>query len=104
MEFKIIITPDAEADLDRIINYLLFEKYNRQAASNVLNDFEETKRILSISASAIRLCDNPKLKLLGYRRINFLSHKYFMLYRIDENRVFVDNIFHASQNYENKIS
>ena len=104
MEFKIIITPDAEADLDRIINYLLFEKYNRQAASNVLNDFEETKRILSISASAIRLCDNPKLKLLGYRRINFLSHKYFMLYRIEENRVFVDNIFHASQNYENKIS
>ncbi len=56
MEFKIIITPDAEADLDRIINYLLFEKYNRQAASNVLNDFEETKRIrnYSVPGSASR--------------------------------------------------
>ena len=48
MEFKIVITSDAEADLDRIIKYLLYKKNNRQAASNVLKDFEETKNVFSL--------------------------------------------------------
>lgn len=52
----------------------------------------------------LKLCDNPKLRVLGYRRINFLSHRYFMLYRIENNIVYVDNIFHELQDYENKMN
>ena len=40
MEYKVVITSDAEADLDGFFRYLLFEKESDQAASNVLNDFE----------------------------------------------------------------
>ena len=40
---------------------------------------------------------------LKYHRINFLNHRYFMLYRIVDDIVFVDNIFHELQDYENKI-
>ena len=103
MEFKIVITSDAEADLDRIIKYLLYQKKSRQAASNVLKDFEETKNVLSICAETLKLCDNPVLNFLGYRRINFLSHKYFMLYRLKNKTVIIDNIFHASQDFENRM-
>ena len=103
MEYKIVITSDAEADLEGFIRYLLFEKRSEQAATNLLNDFEVTKRSLSRTAGSLKLCDNPKLKALGYRRINFLSHRYFMLYRIVDNVVFIDNIFHDLQDYENKI-
>ena len=103
MDYKIVVTPDAEADLDRIIRYLLYEIKNIQAASGVLNDFEETKNILSICAGTLKLCDNPGLRFRGYRRINFLSHRYFMLNRIVGNSVIVDNIFHSSQDYENKM-
>ena len=35
MEYKVVITSDAEADLDGVIRYLLFEKKSEQAASNV---------------------------------------------------------------------
>ena len=42
MDYKVLITTDAEEDLDRIIRYLLFEKQNNQAAANVLDDFEAT--------------------------------------------------------------
>jgi plasmid stabilization system protein ParE len=45
-----------------------------------------------------------KLKELGYRRINFLSHRYFMLYRIENDTVYVDNIFHELQDCENKMN
>lgn len=103
MEYKVVITPDAEEDLDRYIRYLLFEKNNGQAASNVLNDFEATKQSLSRVAGSLKLCENPKLREFGYRRINFLSHRYFMLYRIEGNFAIVDNIFHELQDYENKM-
>lgn len=47
MEYKVLITTDAEADLDTFIQYLLFEKKSEQAASNLLNDFGITKDCLS---------------------------------------------------------
>ena len=102
MDYKVMITSDAEADLDGFIRYLLFEKSD-QAASNVLNDFEATKISLSRVAGSLKLCDNPRLRELGYRRINFLSHSYFMLYRVEGDTAVVDNIFHELQDYENKI-
>lgn len=101
MDYKVVVTSDAEKDLDQFIQYLLFEKKNFQAAQNVLNDFEATKKSLAQVAGSLKLCENSRLKMLGYRRINFLSHRYFMLYRIEENIVFIDNIFHELQDYEN---
>jgi len=103
MDYKVVITLDAEEDLDRFIRYLLFAKKNQQAAANVLDDFEETKRSLSEMAGSIKLCDNPHLNALGYRKMHFQRHRYFMLYRIEDDLAIVDNIFHELQDYENII-
>ena len=103
MEYRVVITSDAEEELDAFIRFLLFEKKSEQAASNVLDNLEVTKQTLSRVAGSLKLCENPKLKELGYRRINFLSHRYFMLYRIEDNMAIVDNIFHELQDYENKM-
>lgn len=77
MAYKIVLMQNAENDLNSFISYLLFEKKSEQAAGNLLNDFEATK----VS----------------------LSHRYFMLYRIKNDTVYVDNIFHELQDYENKL-
>ena len=103
MIYKVVITSDAEEDLDRFIRYLLFVKQNPQAATDVLNDFEKTKERLSHIAGSMKLCGNPHLNALGYRKMHFQTHRYFMLYRIDDDVAFVDNIFHELQDYENKI-
>ena len=100
MVYKVVLTSDAEEDLDQFIRYLLYEKKSKQAAE----DFEVTKQSLSRAAGSLKLCDNPKLKAQGYRRIHFLSHRYFMLYRIEDDLAIVDNIFHELQDYENKIT
>ena len=102
MDYKNVLISDAEENLYRFIRYLLFERKSEQAARNLLNDFEATKTSLSNVAESLKLCDDPKLRKLGYRRINFLSHRYFMLYRIENDAVYVDNIFHELQDYENK--
>lgn len=104
MGYKIVLLEDAEEDLDRFVSYLLFKKKNEQAARNLLDDFEATKVSLSYVAGSLKLCDNPRLRILGYRRINFLSHRYFMLYRVENDTVFVDNIFHELQDYEGGIN
>lgn len=103
MTYNIVMTADAREDLERFIRYLLYEKQNRQAAKSVLDDFEKTVKVLKISADSLGLCENNRLKSMGYRRINFLSHRYFMLYRIVEDHVFIDNIFHELQDYERKM-
>ena len=90
MDYKIVLMRDAEEDLDRFITYLLFEKKSEQAARNLLNDFEATKISLSNVAGSLKLCD--------------LSHRYFMLYRIENDTVYVDNIFHELQDYANKMN
>lgn len=103
MDYKVVVTRDAEEDLERFIKYLIIEKESMQAAENVMNDYDATIESLKHVAGSLKLCDNPRLRQLEYHRINFLNHRYFMLYRIVENVVFVDNIFHDLQDYENKM-
>ena len=103
MDYKVVVTGNAEEDLERFIKYLIIEKGILQAAENLLNNYDATIESLKHVAGSLKLCDNPRLRQFEYRRINFLNHRYFMLYRIVDHVVFVDNIFHELQDYENKI-
>ena len=103
MHYKVVVIAEAEEDLNRFIQYLLFAKQNKHAAKNVLDDFEKTVEKLKHAAGSLKLCDNPRLESLGYHRINFQKHRYFMLYRIENGVVFVDDIFHELQDYENTM-
>lgn len=103
MDYNIVVTKDAEEDLDRFVNYLIVEKGSIQAAKNVLNDYDVTIESLKHVAGSLKLCDNPRLRELEYRRINFLNHRYFMMYRIAGSTVYIDNIFHELQDYENNM-
>ena len=95
MDYKVVVTSDAEEDLDRFLQYLLFEKKNEPAAGNILDDFGDTLNCLKNVAGSLSLCENQRLRAL--------RHRYFMLYRIEENTVFIDDIFHELQDYENKM-
>ena len=103
MDYKVVVTAEAEEDLNQFIQYLFFVKKNKQAARNVLYDFEDTVKRLKYVASSLKICDNPHLQSFGYRRINFQQHRYFMLYRIENDVVYVDDIFHELQDYENRM-
>ena len=80
MDYKIVLMKGAEEDFDRFIAYLLFEKKTEQVARHLLNDFEATKIGLSNVARSLKLCDNPKLRELGYRSI---------IESVDSNEVYV---------------
>ena len=61
MTYEVVLTKDAENDLDNFIQYLLFEKHSKQAAANVLQDFENTKR--SFICSPVQRTEQKKTPL-----------------------------------------
>ena len=54
MDYKIVVTAEAEEDLNQFIQYLFFAKKNKQAAKNVLDDFENTIKKLKYVASSLK--------------------------------------------------
>ena len=103
MDYEVFVTDDAEQDLDEFLWYLLTEKKSEQSAKNLLNDYQETLNELALVAGSLTPCKNDKLASLGYHRINFLHHNYFMLYRIEGHIAIVDNVFHGLQDYEKHL-
>ena len=70
MDYRVVVTAEAEEDLNQFIQYLLFAKKNKQAAKNVLDDFEDTVAKLKYVANSLKICDDPGLQSLGYLFIN----------------------------------
>ena len=97
---EVILTIPAKTQLDHIIEYVLSKYGNTQAALSIMDDAEETKHRLSHVAGGLKLCEDPRLRNLGYRTIRFKHHRYFMIYRIQDNMVYVDAIYHDLQDYE----
>ena len=96
-KWEVITTDDAEEDLDRFVGCLLQEKKNEQAATAVLDDYEETVDKLEGLAGALGPVNNPRLAALGYRKILFQRHNYYLIYHIEDKKAIVDHMYHGLQ-------
>ena len=74
-----------------------------QAAQALFDDYRETRSILANIAGALADPDDEKLKRRGLKRINFLHHNYFMLFKIEKEKVFIVRVFHGLEDYQNKL-
>lgn len=99
MAYKVIITPPAKHQLEMYIAYTLSEFKDLQAARSIRDDAMKTKKRLSNIAGSLALCDNEVLARNGYHRILFAKHNFFMVYRIDNDTVIVDAMYHELQDY-----
>lgn len=85
MEYDVVLSVQVQVHFREIINYL---------------GFEDTIARLSHVAGSLKLCDDSVLRLKGYRTIHFQKHKYLMVYTIDDDRAYVEGIYHDLQDYE----
>lgn len=102
--YKISVSPDAKEDLRNALRYLKYRLKNPQVARNVMDDYIETRKLLSRSAGSIQAPDSASI--LGSRnlkRINFSQHDYFLLFRIEGEQVIITNLFHNMEDFENKL-
>ena len=97
--YNVIVSDLAELDLDIFLDFLINVKLSRQSAESVYQDYVETLEMLKLVAGSLKLDYDPDFAALGYRRIGFLHHSYFMSYRIENNTAIVDRIYHEAQDY-----
>ena len=102
-QYKVVVTDKAETALDKYIGYLVDVKKNEQAANNLFYDYIETRKELERVAGSIKIPESKKLKERNLKRINFKRHNYFMLFKIDDDKAVVVEIFHGLEDYENKL-
>ena len=96
--WKVVVTNEVQNDLDDFVYYLLTEKYNAQAARAVLDDYDATIEELAFVAGSIKPLEDPEL--CEYRKIRLKRHNYYLLYRIVDDVVVVDRMFHDLQDLD----
>ena len=101
--YRVVISDDAKADFRRYKDYLLKNKKSQQAAKNLVLDFRNTRKQLENVAGSLREPESEALKARGLKRINFLKHDYFLLFKIQEDVAYITNMFHSLEDYENKL-
>ena len=102
--YNVIITEHAYKQLESYINYIQFTLMNTQAAKGLVDDAEETMNRLEMLAESLGFCNDPVLREQGFRYIKFKRYKYLMIYRIEEDTVFVEAVYHQMQDYESSIA
>ena len=103
MQFKVELSELAEKQYDNILSYIANVLKNPQALKNVMDDFDGTIERLEKMADTFGYCKSKKLMEMGLHSIGFTKHRYLLVYRINDERVIVEGMYHELQDYENSI-
>lgn len=104
MGYRLKVTEHAEELLSDLVYYLIYHLKNEHAAAHL---FDEIEKIY------IRLEENPYqfpksrdtyLNRLEYREAVLTDMDYVIVYRIEEDHIYVLGIFHQLENYRRKIA
>lgn len=78
-----------------ILSYIESEPlYNPEAALAVLEDSEETLRIIGQIGDRIPIGNHPIMRDRELRRVNFQRHRYYLIYRLYDDAAQVVRIGH----------
>lgn len=99
--YKVIITPTAFKELDRIYEYISEELNADDAAKNLMQEIENSIRRLESSPRLYPEIEKIDELHRRYRRIAVKN--YVILYTFDENNdvVFISHIYYGKRDYLN---
>lgn len=103
MAYKLIVSKEAQKDIDDIVHYIAVELVNPAAAAGFLDDLEKSYHAVVNNPRMYSLCIDTRLSRDGYRKI--VIKNYLILYRIDDEAkaVFVVRIIYSGRNYAELI-
>lgn len=101
--YDVLVSPEAEADLDRIVRYLAVDRSDPSAATVLADKIEARLCDLATMPAKFSFCKDAVLRALGYHRA--LAGNYVIVYRIDETaqRVLIVHFHHTLQDYEKTL-
>ena len=96
-EYKIIITPEAEDDLDRLFAYIAFELKAPETAFNYVSDIRSELSTLSNAPKRFRIVDKEPWHSRGLRRMNARNFAVFFIVIEKEDAVYVQNVIYQKR-------
>lgn len=101
--YEVVVSPEAEADLDRIIRYIAADLRNPPAATALADKIEARLCELETMPGKFSFCKDAFLRAMGYRRAQVGNHQ--IIYRIGETakRVLIVHFYHTLQDYESNL-
>lgn len=101
--FQIIITPDAEANLLEIRDYIAYTLLVPNVALDYIRTIRKEIEKLSYMAASIAPVDKEPWHSKGVRK--FIEKNFYFYYRPDESsgRVYVMNVIYARRNQLNVL-
>ena len=69
----------------------------------MMQDFDATINILEDQAESFRYCKSERLRNQGFHKIHFKRHRYLFVYRVKQDSVIIEGMYHELQDYENAI-
>lgn len=103
MSFKVELSELASTQYDKFLAYIYLVLKNPQAADSLMQDFDDTIRMLEKQAGYFGYCRSERLRRLGFHKVRFKRHQYLFVYRIRKEKVIVEGMYHELQDYENAI-
>ena len=103
MAYKLIITERADELIDRLAAYLINNLKNPEAASHFLDELETIYDRLEENPYQFSESNDEYLFLRGYREAFFQEMRYRVVFRTEEQIVYVLGVFHMLEDYGKKI-
>ena len=104
MVYKLYIPASTERQIDKAIEYVAKTLKNSEAASEILDDIDQTYGFLETDAEDQAYCTDEYLHALGYRMIALRRHNYLFIYRVEDSTVHIVGFCHMLENYIEKLS
>ena len=99
MACRVVWTPDAELDLDVIVEHLAGTLGTPGAASRLLDGMDSLAQTLTAFPLAHELSRDELLASRGFRKALVGSYVVLYLYDEDAHEVAITNVFHTSRDY-----
>lgn len=100
---KVELSGLASMQYDKFLAHIYFVLKNPQAADSLMQDFDDTIEMLGEHADYFGYCRSERLRKLGFHKVHFKKHRYLLVYRVKNDRVIVEGMYHELQDYENAI-
>ena len=103
MVYKIKVTDRAEKQIENAIQYLAVNLKSIQAAKNLMEDINQAFALLEAFEASFSFCEDSYLASKGYRKYALKKHDYLIIYRVEENTVYLVGFFPVLENYREKL-
>ena len=103
MVYNLIITERAEELLDNLVYHLIYRLKNPQAARHLMDNISDVYDKLEENPYQFPDCRDAFLKSKGYREAVASDMNYIVIFRIEDNDVYILGVFHGLENYKAKL-